>query len=338
MLLDNNSFPDIVDAILRASDFASLLTWRMVSGYHRSVTDAIIFAHVHVYERDPHVGDLGLGWGVCTGGRRWAYWHWERVDPSPIPSLLPLPFKHTRVLDLSWQGPRGDSVSATPIPSSILREFDPETVRLVAYRGMYPSLEYVWPKARLISFADVSTTRRRGAPDVRVPGPSSTTSTVLHLKYDSRRDAFFRMLAIGYTFPVFKPTHNVTVIVSPDRPGPESLLERRQTVVQILKRLGYWIRYGNEEEWSAGVRDEEYRITLVVDGVHDLEELKDEPRATALRADIPDGCADMVPSMPVTFMTHADFQDSVGRDEAALHYHWPTPPSGRIATFALWAE
>lgn len=323
--IDNESYPDIVDCILHASDTELLRTWRAVSHYHRELADAHLFAHVHVYESAPSSAQ----WRLCARGVRWPFWTWARTDPEPLPDLLPSPLRHTRVLDLSWQGARilEFEMTTKPIPEELLRAFKPHTVRLVANRGIYPRFNYIWPETRLIAFADVSTTRRRAGLDDRIPGPRR--KTVLHLKYDSRRDSFFRMLAIGYTFPTWKPTHDITLIISPDRPGPESLIDRRQTVVQCLKRIGYWIRYGNEKEWAGdGVWDSEYRITIVVDGLGYLEELAAEPRATALRAVMENDGANRVPPMSVTFKTHAEYRDQIGSEEWALHYDWPRQPRG----------
>lgn len=333
-LLDNGSFPEIVDAIVRVSDFHGLRIWRSISRYHRSVADSVLFAHVHVYERDPYGSDAA-SWAICARGVRWPFWSWTHTGASPS-AALPLPFQQTRVLDLSWHGGRGKPAALT-VPPSLLAAFDPHTVRLVAFRGSYPSFEYVWPRARLIAFADVSTTHQRSERDVRVPGPRD--KTVLHLKYDSRRDTFFRLLAIPYTFPTFMPTHDVTVIISPDRPGPESLLDRRKTVVQVLKRLGYWIRYGSKDEWAGPEVDTEYRITMVVDGINDHDALTAEPRETALRAGWSDGHAIQVPPMPVTFVTHDEFRDHIGYGEWSLHCEWPKQPSGRICTLpSAWGR
>jgi hypothetical protein len=323
MLLDSDLFPDLVDTILRSADLEGLCAWRGVSRYHRAVADRLLFAHVHLYERAAYTVEgveLG-GWAVCARGVRWAFWAWTRAGFFTSSTSLPLPFKHTRTLDISWQGPRSDP--GEPVPASILRQLEPDTVRLVAFRGAYPSLAWRWPKAHLISFVDVSTTKQRGGRDTRVPGPE--TSTVLHLQYDARRNEFFRLLALSYVFPTFKPTHDVTLIISPDRPGPEAIRDRRKTTAQVLKRAGYWIRYGNEKEWEGGA-DAEYRITVVVDGLTDTEELAEEPRASAVRAVEDDA---KVPPMTVTFVTHDEYRAQLGRD-ATLHYDWPRQPGERL--------
>lgn len=306
MLLDSNLFPDLVDTILRAADLRGLCAWRAVSHYHRRVADRVLFAHVHLYERAAEGG-----WAVCARGVRWPFWAWPRAGHA----TLPPPFAHTSVLDISWLGARA---SAAPVPAAALDLFEPHTVRLVACRGAYPALVWRWPRARLVAFVDVSTTKQRGGRDTPVPGP---TATVLHLQYDARRDEFFRLLALSYVFPTFAPTHDVTLIVSPDRPGPEALRDRRKTTAQVLKRVGYWIAYGNEGGWDAA----EYRITVVVDGLGDLDELADEPRASAARA-AEDGD---VPPMPVTFVTHDEYRAKLGRG-AALHYDWPRQPGERV--------
>ncbi|GMK53581.1 hypothetical protein CspeluHIS016_0101670 [Cutaneotrichosporon spelunceum] len=319
MLLDSTIFPNLVDTIVRASDFDGLCTWRRVSSYHRTVADRILFAHVHLYERAAYTtdGTASGGWAVCACGVRWPAWSWSQhgapssSDPSPS-------FKQTRTLDISWQG----TSSSEPVHSAILSLFDPDTVRLVAFRGVYPALEWRWPRARLISFADVSTTKQRGGRDTRVAGPKK--STVLHLKYDARRNEFFRLLALSYVFPLFKPTPEITIIISPDRPGPESEADRRKMTAQVLKRAGYWILYGDGNGVGDGV---EYRITVVVDGLEDTDELAEEPHASAARAGEEDA---RVPAMAVTFVTHDEYHAQLGRD-APLLYDWPRQPGERIA-------
>ncbi|CAK9780425.1 hypothetical protein CC85DRAFT_9236 [Cutaneotrichosporon oleaginosum] len=326
MLLDSDIFPDLVDAIVRSADLEGLCAWRAVSRYHRSVADGVIFPHVHLYERAAYTveGVASGGWAMCAQGVRWPFWAWERGGAPTTKPLLPPPFKHTRVLDISWQGPRSERESE-PVPASILDLFEPRVVRLVAFRGAYPALRWRWPQARLISFVDVSTTKQRGGRDARAPGPE--TSTVLHLRYDARRNEFFRLLALSYVFPTFAATHDVTLIISPDRPGPESLRDRRKTTAQVLKRVGYWIRYGKEEEEWEGAEEDEYRITVVVDGLTDLDELADEPRASAVRAAGEDA---KVPLMPVTFVTHDEYRARLGSEDT-LHYDWPRQPGERVS-------
>ncbi|BEI84204.1 hypothetical protein CcaverHIS002_0408080 [Cutaneotrichosporon cavernicola] len=317
MLLDSTIFPDLVDTIVRASSLDGLCTWRGVSRYHRTVVDRILFNHVHVYERAAYTTDGATagGFAVCSHGVRWPFWSWSRDGTPSNAILLPPPFKYTNNLDISWQGA---SASEYPVPTPILDLFEPNTIRLVAFRGAYPALEWRWPKARLISFVDVSTTKQRGGRETRVEGPK--TSTMLHLKYDARRNEFFRLLALSYIFPVFKPTPEITIIISPDRPGPELACDRRKMTAQVLKRVGYWILYGDHG-------GDKYHITVVVDGLEDNEELAEEPRASAIRAA---GDKDVaVPTMSVSFVTHDEYRAQLGSD-AALHYDWPRQPGERL--------